>query len=211
MPFTRGYWRLARYSVMFNCLRNVAGRLLEKLPSSLPLVSIHWWNILLRALPRVREQGEGLGFLERPLKSICGSLVCWLMEAFCSHFLKLEVRRRRILHPFSILFASNLYLALSVADPDPGSSAVVTPASVMFHIMRARWQFFGLKILKFLVADPDPGSDVFSTLNPGSGMKKFGPMIRDQHPVYATLLAPGFTIYVHLHWFNLASILSFCF
>ncbi len=38
---------------------------------------------------------------------------------------------------------------------------------------------FGLKILKFFDADPDPGSGIFFTLDPGSGMDKFGTGVRD--------------------------------
>jgi hypothetical protein len=36
-----------------------------------------------------------------------------------------------------------------------------------------------LKILKFFDADSDPGSRNCLTLNPGSGMEKFGSGIRD--------------------------------
>ncbi len=32
-------------------------------------------------LTGVREEGIGLDFLEKLLKSICGCLACWLMEA----------------------------------------------------------------------------------------------------------------------------------
>jgi hypothetical protein len=34
--------------------------------------------------------------------------------------------------------------------------------------------FWGLGILKFFDADPDPGTEIFLTLAPRSGMKKFG-------------------------------------
>ncbi len=64
----------------------------------------------------------------------------------------------------------------------------------MFHISESLVQFFRLKILKLLVADT--GSDAFLTLDPGSGMRKFGSTIRDKHPGSSTLVAPGFTIYV---------------
>jgi hypothetical protein len=40
---------------------------------------------------------------------------------------------------------------------------------------RAEKQFVGSKILKLFDADPDPGSGIFLTLDPGSGMEKFGP------------------------------------
>jgi hypothetical protein len=40
-------------------------------------------------------------------------------------------------------------------------------------------------VLKFF-ADPDPGSGIFLTLDPGSGMEKFGSGIRDKHPGSAT-------------------------
>jgi hypothetical protein len=50
---------------------------------------------------------------------------------------------------------------ISVADPDPGSGAFLTPGSgsgmkILDHFPRAYTQFFGLKILKFF--DADPGS-----------------------------------------------------
>ncbi len=44
--------------------------------------------------------------------------------------------------------------------------------------------------------DPDPGSGPFLTLDPESGVNKFGSKIRDKHPGSSTLVAPGFTIYV---------------
>jgi hypothetical protein len=37
-----------------------------------------------------------------------------------------------------------------------------------------------IKILKFFDADPDLGSRNYLTLNPGSGMEKFGSGIRDR-------------------------------
>jgi hypothetical protein len=42
--------------------------------------------------------------------------------------------------------------------------------------------FFGIKILKFFDGDPDPGSEIFLTLDPGSGMEKFGSGINIPNP-----------------------------
>jgi hypothetical protein len=48
------------------------------------------------------------------------------------------------------------------------------PSGIIFP--RAEKQFFsGLKILQFFDADP------------GSGIEKFGPRLRDKHPGFATL------------------------
>jgi hypothetical protein len=44
------------------------------------------------------------------------------------------------------------------------------------------------KILKFFNADPNPGFRIFLTLDPESGMEKFGCGIRDKHPRSATLV-----------------------
>jgi hypothetical protein len=44
------------------------------------------------------------------------------------------------------------------------------------HISESLETFFGLKILKFFDADANPGSVIFFTLDPGSGMEKFGPV-----------------------------------
>ena len=41
---------------------------------------------------------------------------------------------------------------------------------------------FGLKILKFFYVDPDPGSGIFLTLDPGSGIEKFGSGINIPDP-----------------------------
>ncbi len=50
--------------------------------------------------------------------------------------------------------------------------------------------FLGLKILKFFDVDPDPGPGIwiFITLDPGSGIEKFGPEIRHNHPGPETLI-----------------------
>jgi hypothetical protein len=48
--------------------------------------------------------------------------------------------------------------------------------------LRTKYQFFGLKILKFFDADPDPGS-----VNPGSGIRDGKSQIRDKHPESVTL------------------------
>ncbi len=52
---------------------------------------------------------------------------------------------------------------------------------------RAWKQVFGFKILKFFNADPNQGFRIFLTLDPESGMEKFGSGIRDKHPRSATL------------------------
>jgi hypothetical protein len=46
------------------------------------------------------------------------------------------------------------------------------------------------KILKFFNADPNPGFRIFLTLDPESGMEKFGCLIRDKYPRSATLVEP---------------------
>jgi hypothetical protein len=43
------------------------------------------------------------------------------------------------------------------------------------------------KYLHFFDAVPDSGSEIFSTLDPGSRMEKFGSRIRDKHQGSATL------------------------
>jgi hypothetical protein len=55
------------------------------------------------------------------------------------------------------------------------------------HISKSLETIFGFKRLKFIDADPDPGSGIFFTLDPRSGMEKFGSGIRDKHPGSATL------------------------
>jgi hypothetical protein len=47
--------------------------------------------------------------------------------------------------------------------------------------------FWGLKILKSLCADPDPGSGIFLTLDPVSGMQKFGSGINIPDPKHCLL------------------------
>jgi hypothetical protein len=54
------------------------------------------------------------------------------------------------------------------------------------------------KILTFFDADPDPGSGIFLTLDPGSGMQKFGSGIRykwnipdPQHNIILRLFVQG--------------------
>jgi hypothetical protein len=49
---------------------------------------------------------------------------------------------------------------------------------------------FLVKIPHFFYADLDPGSRIFLSLDPRSGMEKFGSWIRDKYPGSATLL-PG--------------------
>ncbi len=94
------------------------------------------------------------------------------------------------------LFCSRWRTALcqtfSVADPDPGSGAFLTPGSGMSkksgsgsgmnnpdHISESLETSFGVKILNFFYGDP--GWKKF-----GSGMEKI--RIRDKHPGSATLL-----------------------
>jgi hypothetical protein len=53
---------------------------------------------------------------------------------------------------------------------------------------RALKQLLGKKMLKFFDADPNLGSVTFLTLDPVSGMEKFGSGIRYKHPGSATLI-----------------------
>jgi hypothetical protein len=84
----------------------------------------------------------------------------------------------------------------SVADPDAGSGAFLTPGSGMGkksgsgsginnrdHISESLETIFGVKIIKFF--DLDPGSGIFLTIDPGSGVEKN--RIWDKHPGSATL------------------------
>ncbi len=50
------------------------------------------------------------------------------------------------------------------------------------HISESLETIFWVKILKFFDVDPDPGSGIFVTLDPGSGIEKFGSGILDKHP-----------------------------
>jgi hypothetical protein len=54
------------------------------------------------------------------------------------------------------------------------------------HISESLETIFWVKILNFFDADADPG--IFMTLDPGSGMEKFGSGIWYKHPGSATLL-----------------------
>jgi hypothetical protein len=47
--------------------------------------------------------------------------------------------------------------------------------------------FWGLKTLKSSCADPDPGSEIFLTLDPVSGMEKFGSGINIPDPQHCLL------------------------
>jgi hypothetical protein len=78
-------------------------------------------------------------------------------------------------------------LTCSVADPDTGSGAFVTPGSgmnILDHISESLETIFWFKIIKLFDADPDPGSE--NLVDPGSGMEKI--RIREKHPGSATLL-----------------------
>jgi hypothetical protein len=57
------------------------------------------------------------------------------------------------------------------------------------HISESLETIFWVKILKFFF-DADPGSRIRDEKNsePGSWMEKFGSVIRDKHPGFATLL-----------------------
>jgi hypothetical protein len=80
--------------------------------------------------------------------------------------------------------------ALSVADPDPGSGAFLTPGSEMGKKSRSG---SGMKnpdhisLLKFF--DTDPGWKKF-----GSGMENVGSGIRDRHPGSETLLILAYSV-----------------
>ncbi len=50
------------------------------------------------------------------------------------------------------------------------------------HISKSLGTIFSLKYLDSFMADPDPGSGVFLTLDPGSGMAKFGSGINIPDP-----------------------------
>ncbi len=82
-----------------------------------------------------------------------------------------------------------VFISSSVADPGSSAFFFLTPGSeARIIFLGAQKQFFWQKILKFLVADPDLGSEIFLTMHPGSGKKKFETEIRDQHPASATLI-----------------------
>ena len=75
-------------------------------------------------------------------------------------------------------------VSVSVADPDPGSGAFLTPGSGMGRKSGSgtEFVFFGLKYFNSLMRIRDPGWRQF-----GSGMEKVGSGIRDKHPGSATL------------------------
>ena len=63
-------------------------------------------------------------------------------------------------------------LTCSVADPDTGSGAFVTPGSgmnILDHISESLETIFWVKTLEFFNADPYPVSGNFRTPDPGSG------------------------------------------
>ncbi len=62
--------------------------------------------------------------------------------------------------------------------------------SIPYHISESLDTILWVKIytFKFLYADPDPRSRIFFTLDPGSGMEKFGSGMRYKHPGTATRL-----------------------
>jgi hypothetical protein len=75
-----------------------------------------------------------------------------------------------------------------IRDPvpfDPGSGIrdrKIQDEHPRSYFRELRNNFFGLKICKFFDEEPDSGSGIFFTLDPGSGMEKFGSGIRDKHP-----------------------------
>jgi hypothetical protein len=90
-------------------------------------------------------------------------------------------------------------LVASVADPDPGASAFLTPGSGMgkksgsgfcmnnaAHISESIETIFWVKILKFFDADSGSGMEKFGTGNRDLGWKKFGSEIRVKHPGFAS-------------------------
>jgi hypothetical protein len=95
----------------------------------------------------------------------------------------------------------------SVADPDPGLGAFLTPGSGIqdgrksasgsgirdelpgsyyLELRNHFFAFFGIKILKFFDEDPGSGMETVRIWDPGSGMEKS--RIRDKHPGFATLI-----------------------
>jgi hypothetical protein len=54
--------------------------------------------------------------------------------------------------------------------------------NIQDHISESLKAIFGLKIFKLFAADPNPGSGIVLTLDPGSGMKKFGYGINIPNP-----------------------------
>jgi hypothetical protein len=60
--------------------------------------------------------------------------------------------------------------------------------NIPVHIAESLETVFWVNKHKFVDVDPAPGSEIFLTLDPGSGMEKFGSGIRDNHPGSATLL-----------------------
>jgi len=86
----------------------------------------------------------------------------------------------------------------SVADPDPGSGAFLTPwirdlgpgmskksgsgsgMNNTDHINKSLETIFWVKILKFFDADPETGIEKMKIKYPGC--QKFGSMIRNKHP-----------------------------
>ncbi len=90
-------------------------------------------------------------------------------------------------------------LAPGLRIRDPGTGAFLTPGSGMGKNPDPGWtsqiilpgnlkQFLWPKIPKFFDADMDPGSGIFLTLDPGSGMEKFGSGIK--HPGSVILVGP---------------------
>jgi hypothetical protein len=106
-------------------------------------------------------------------------------------------------------------------DADPGSGAVLTPGfgmgkkqdpnpgsgsgmNIPDHISESLETIFWVKNTLIFYADQDPGSGIFLTLDPGSGMEKFGPEIRDKHPGSASLVFKAKT------FLNYGSFSAFC-
>jgi hypothetical protein len=67
-------------------------------------------------------------------------------------------------------------------NPGPGSGINVSDP-----ISKSLVNFWGLKILKFFVANPDPEFGDFLTLDPESGMEKFGSGIKIPGPQHCAI------------------------
>jgi len=90
-----------------------------------------------------------------------------------------------------------LSVEYSVADPDLGSGAFLSPGSGLeknsgsedprSYLLKLR-NSSGLKILKLFHADPDPGF----------GMEKFGSRIGDKHPGSAALIEHAILSFVNI-------------
>ncbi len=101
----------------------------------------------------------------------------------------------------------------SVADPDPGLGAFLTPGSgrksasgpgirdehpgtYFLELRNHLFCFFGVKMLKFF--DEDPGWRQFGSEIGDPGWKKVGSGIRAKHPGSATLFSTFINIFINV-------------